>query len=65
MVARGRWLQVNIVAKPGDTRQTVGQTLGPEWGLHIYDVNISLGNLVQVVANQIRSYETKAAAAGS
>jgi len=63
--ANTTWLQVNIVAKPGDTRQTVGQTLGPEWGLHIYDVNISLGNLVQVVANQIRSYETKAAAAGS
>ncbi len=59
------WLQVNIIAKRGDTRTTVGQTLGPQWGLHIYDVNISLGNLVQVVAEQIRSFEAKASAAGS
>ncbi|MGO9197395.1 MAG: alpha/beta fold hydrolase [Acidimicrobiales bacterium] len=50
------WLQVNIVARPGDTRPTVTEQLGPQWGLHLYDVNMSLGNLVQVVADEIDSF---------
>jgi hypothetical protein len=38
------WLQVNIV--DADGRPTVGETLGPEWGYHLYDVNLTLGNLL-------------------
>ena len=33
------------------------ELIGPEWGLHLYDVNIALGNLVQMVAIQAASYE--------
>jgi Protein of unknown function (DUF3089) len=29
---------------------------GPEWGLHLYDVNIALGNLVNTVALQTQAY---------
>ena len=29
---------------------------GPEWGLHLYDVNIALGNLVNTVAIQTQAY---------
>jgi hypothetical protein len=36
--------------------ETVAETLGPDWGLHLYDVNVALGNLVNTVAIQSRSY---------
>jgi hypothetical protein len=30
--------------------------LGPTWGLHLADVTIALGNLVDLVRSQARSY---------
>ncbi len=50
------WLQVDTTAVPGDTRSVVGQVLGPTWGLHLYDVNLALGNLVNLVRDQARTY---------
>ncbi len=50
------WLQVNVIHTPGDTRPVVKENLGAAWGLHIYDVNISLGNLVDVVGREIASW---------
>jgi len=50
------WLSIADVGQPGDTRPRVSQTLGPAWGLHLYDVNIALGNLVSLVAQQISAY---------
>lgn len=50
------WLQVDDVAKPGDTRPVVHETLGPTWGLHLVDVNIALGNLVSLVRSQAKAY---------
>jgi hypothetical protein len=44
------WLQINAAAVPGDPRPKVKDTLGPEWGLHLDDVNLALGNLVLDVA---------------
>ena len=32
------------------------ELVGPEWGLHLYDVNIALGNLVNTVAIQTQAY---------
>jgi Protein of unknown function (DUF3089) len=32
------------------------ELIGPEWGLHLYDVNIALGNLVNTVAIQAQAY---------
>ncbi len=32
------------------------ELIGPEWGLHLYDVNIALGNLVNTVGIQSRAY---------
>jgi hypothetical protein len=40
------WLQVTATPAPGDPRPTVTATLGPAWGYHLDDVNLSLGNLV-------------------
>jgi hypothetical protein len=48
------WLQVT--PSPGDTRPTVAQTLGPTWGLHLYDFNIALGNLVSLVGHEAAAY---------
>jgi hypothetical protein len=48
------WLQ--ITQAEGDPRQPAVETLGPEWGLHLYDVNIALGNLVKTVGIQAQVY---------
>ena len=50
------WLQVDNVAKAGDDRPEVKETLGPTWGLHLVDVNIALGNLVDLVHSEAVAY---------
>ena len=49
------WLQ--ITPKPGDPRPQVSQTLGPTWGLHLYDFNLPLGDLVNLVGKQAAAYK--------
>jgi hypothetical protein len=44
------WLQVSPTPAPGDSRPLVSQVLGPEWGLHLDDINLALGNLVTDVS---------------
>ena len=46
------WLQVDTTGIAGDKRQVVFQTLGSGWGLHLFDVNLALGNLVELVRAQ-------------
>ena len=41
------WLQVSATAVKGDPRPTVSASLGPDWGYHLDDVNLALGNLVR------------------
>jgi Protein of unknown function (DUF3089) len=48
------WLHVTPV--PGDPRPAVSQTLGPAWGLHLYDMNLPLGDLVEVARRQASAY---------
>ena len=50
------WLQVNVAGAPGDQRQLVTQSLGPAWGLHLVDMNLAFGNLVEVVRRQTAAY---------
>jgi len=52
------WLMVEDVARPGDKRPVVTESLGPTWGLHLVDVNIALGNLVSDLQQQVRIYST-------
>jgi len=33
------------------------ELIGPEWGLHLYDVNIALGNLVNTLGVEIKAYQ--------
>jgi Protein of unknown function (DUF3089) len=46
------WLQVNDIAKPGDTRPRVSESLGPMWGYHGDDVSLPLANLLRDVAGE-------------
>lgn len=50
------WLQVNDVGGTADHRPRVTQSLGPTWGLHLVDVNLALGNLVNLVRHQTAAY---------
>ena len=44
------WLQVSKATGGSDHRPVVTQPLGPDWGYHVDDVNLALGNLVSDVA---------------
>jgi hypothetical protein len=53
------WLQVSAPITPGDTRTIVTQTLGPTWGLHLVDVNIALGDLVDLARAESAAYSAR------
>jgi len=51
------WLQIDTTSIAGDVRPVVSQVLGPTWGLHLVDVNIALGNLIDLVREQAAAYK--------
>jgi hypothetical protein len=51
------WLQVTPTAVPKDPRPLVTASLGPDWGYHLDDVNLALGNLVSDVAQEEAAYK--------
>ena len=52
-VSGGRaWLQVTADPRSGDSRPVLPVRLGPDWGLHVVDVSIALGDLVALVRTQ-------------
>lgn len=50
------WLQVTANKVAGDPRPVVVPTLGPTWGLHLDDVNLTLGNLLLDAAYEESTY---------
>ncbi len=50
------WLQVTSSAVAGDPRPPLTTPLGPNWGYHLQDVNLALGNLVVDVAREEAAY---------
>jgi hypothetical protein len=50
------WLQVNRTKSPTDHRPGVATVGSPRWGLHVIDVNIALGNLVDLVRSEAAAY---------
>ncbi|HVA75522.1 MAG TPA: DUF3089 domain-containing protein [Acidimicrobiales bacterium] len=54
--AGATWLQVNHVATAGDTRPVVTESLGPLWGYHVDDIQLTLGNLVDDVRTEEAAY---------
>ncbi|HLI31313.1 MAG TPA: DUF3089 domain-containing protein [Solirubrobacteraceae bacterium] len=53
------WLQLSYVGAPGDVREQLRETLGPQWGTHLVDVNVALGNLVLDVRLQSFVYSLR------
>ena len=51
------WLQVTEVRPPGDTRPELKESLGPTWGLHLYDVNVAMGDLVSLARDQAAAWK--------
>jgi hypothetical protein len=49
------WLDIGDIGRI-DGRLRVAQRLGPRWGLHLADVNIAVGNLVDLVRSQTAAY---------
>jgi DUF3089 family protein len=51
------WLQITDIGGPTDQRlRFQNPVLGPTWGLHLADVNVALGNLVDLVRSQAAAY---------
>ena len=50
------WLQVDTTSIAGDQRPVEQQSIGAAWGLHLYDVSIALGNLVDLVRQQAAAF---------
>ncbi len=50
------WLNVSDIRKPGDIRPELHDSLGPTWGLHLYDGNIALDNLTDIVRSEAAAY---------
>jgi hypothetical protein len=48
------WLQINHTA--GDPRPVVPPSLGPTWGLHLADMQLAMGNLVNLVKLEAKAY---------
>jgi hypothetical protein len=49
-------LMITDVRKAGDARPKLHDSLGPTWGLHLYDGQIALGNLVDIVRSEANAY---------
>jgi Protein of unknown function (DUF3089) len=51
------WLAVDDVGARSDRRPRLDETAGPQWGFHVDDVNLALGDLVGDVGGEAAAYE--------
>jgi hypothetical protein len=59
----GSYLAVTVHHDPAEPRATdiagdvvVGGNVRQEWGLHLIDVNVAMGNLLDIVGAQSKAY---------
>ena len=64
--ARGSYLAVTVHGNPADPRtdEIVGDVVAngqvqANWGLHLIDVQVAMGNLVDIVGQQSKAYLAK------
>jgi hypothetical protein len=50
------WLQVDVHHAAGDSRPVVTQSLGADWGLHLWDPNMTMLDLVAMVHDEISHF---------
>jgi hypothetical protein len=60
------YLEITVHGNPADPRTDditgdlgTGARLQPSWGLHLIDVNLTMGNLLDVVSQQARAFASK------
>jgi hypothetical protein len=54
------FLEITVHGNPSDPRvDDIGGDLTPQWGLHLVDVNLAMGNLLEIVAEQSKAYVAK------
>jgi len=46
------YLELHVNPDPGPRVDDIGGDITPEWGMHLVDVNVALGNLIDIVAAQ-------------
>ena len=63
---KGSYLEVTLHGNPADARtdDIVGDVLRSgevqaDWGLHLIDVNLAMGNLIDIVRQQSKAYLSK------
>lgn len=64
----GSYLAVSVHGDPAGPRASdivgdvvVGGQVHPEWGLHLIDVNLAMGNLLDIVERQSKAYKSMSA----
>ena len=51
------YLSLGVHGDPADARiDDVGGDLTPEWGMHLIDVNVAMGNLVRIAKREARAH---------
>jgi hypothetical protein len=56
----GNFLEVTVHGNPSDPRtDDIGGDMTPQWGLHLIDMNLAMGNLVDIVGQQAKAYAAK------
>jgi hypothetical protein len=60
------YLEITVNGDPADPRTDnipgdlgVGNQILTDWGLHLIDVNLGMGNLVEIVQEQSRTWRAK------
>jgi hypothetical protein len=54
------YLSIIVHGDPADPRiDDIGGDLTPEWGLHLVDANVAMGNLVRIVKRQARAHRMR------
>jgi hypothetical protein len=54
---RFSYLALTIHPMPGPRVQNIPGDLTPQWGMHLVDVNVAQGNLIEVVRQQIAAWQ--------
>ena len=54
------YLSLIVHGDPGDPRiDDIGGDLTPEWGMHLIDVNVAMGDLVSIAHSEARAYRKR------
>jgi hypothetical protein len=51
------YLSITVDGDPADPRtDDIGGDLSPQWGLHLVDVQVAMGDVVDMAGSQIAAY---------